>query len=373
LNKALIISVKAGYGHHSTGKAMLECLRGMNIECEMLDMFGYINHRLNDSVNNGYLLSTKYTPAAFGKVYSTLDKKEEPRKKYSMVSVLSNMVSIKLKEYIEEYNPDAIITTHSFASMVISYLRHKGRISCKHIIGIVTDFTIHPFWESTSLDYYVVADALLTHQINKKGIPSEKVLPFGIPIRECFSRKISRAEAREQLALKDKKTVLFIMGSMGFGDIEKSIQEIDKVEDDFQVICICGNNKGMKKELDKMKEQNRFAKDIIIYGFVNNVDVLMDAADIVITKPGGLTTSETLAKQIPLILMNPIPGQEDRNMEFLVNNGAAVMVTDTFPVDEAIYNLMKYEWRRDILKQSAERIGKPFSTQMLCNFMTEKF
>ncbi|MCH5185873.1 MAG: glycosyltransferase [Oscillospiraceae bacterium] len=373
MKKVLIVSVKAGYGHHSTAKAVIECFEKKGIECCMLDMFEYINHRLNNSVNKGYLLSTKYTPDAFGKVYSKLDKKDEKYEKYSMVSILSNMVSHKLREYTDEYNPDVIITTHSFASMVMSYMRENDKISCKHIIGIVTDFTIHPFWESTSLDYYVTADELLTHQAVKKGIPPHKILPFGIPVRANFSKKIPRDTARRQLGLSDKQTILFIMGSMGFGNIEKSVQSIDKAYGDFQILCVCGNNKKMKKELEKMCGENAFTKEIRIYGFVSNVDVMMDASNVVITKPGGLTTSEVLAKGLPLILMNPIPGQEDRNMEFLVNNGAAMMVTETFPVDEALYSLTESNRRRDILIKCAEYLGKPNAAENLCNFIINEF
>ena len=373
MSKVLIVSVKAGYGHHSTAKAVVERFEKKGVECKMLDMFEYINHRLNTSVNKGYLLSTKYTPAAFGKVYSTLDKKEDKYEKYSPTSILSNMVSLKLKEYINDYNPDVILATHSFASMVMSYMREKEKISCKCIIGIVTDFTIHPFWESTVLDYYVTADELLTHQICKKGIPADKVKPFGIPVRDVFSTKIPYSDARTSLGIADKKTILFILGSMGFGDIEKSIAAVDKVDGDFQILCVCGNNKKMKKELDKMCSENIFSKDIKVYGFVDNVDVMMDAADIIITKPGGLTTSEALAKNVPIVIMNPIPGQENRNMEFLVNNGAAVMVTETFPIDEALYNLMHSSWRTDALKQNAEHIRKPNASEDLCNFIIENY
>lgn len=373
MKKVLIVSVKAGYGHHSTAKALTEMFKKKGVDCYMLDMFEYINHRLNNSVNKGYLLSTKYTPDAFGKVYSRLDKKDEKYEKYSMVSVLSNMVSHKLREYIKGYDPDTIIATHSFSGMVMSYMREKGWISCRQIIGIVTDFTIHPFWESTSLDYYVIADSLLTNQIEKKGISSHKILPFGIPVRENFSKRTAQSDARKKLGIKNMNTILFIMGSMGFGDIEKSVRSIDKVKKDFQILCVCGNNKKIKKELDKMCNENIFTKNVIVYGFVNNVDVMMDAADIIITKPGGLTTSEALAKNIPLILTNPIPGQEDRNMEFLVNNGVAVMVTETFPVDEAIYNLMESKWRCNVMKECADHIGKPNATADLCNFIINSF
>lgn len=364
MKKALIVSIKAGYGHHSTGKAIMDYLSGKGIHCEMLDTFEYINPILGESIQDGYLLTTKYLPEAFGKVYSTLDKKETKYNKYSLVAILSNIVSHKLKEYVMDYNPDIIIGTHSYACMVMTYLHEKGYVSCP-TIGIITDFTVHPFWESTDLDYYVTASELLNTQMVRKGISKDKIMPWGIPIKSKFSTKISQKSAREQLGVKDKKTILVMMGSMGFGNVADKLKSIDGMAGDFQIMCVCGNNDKMKKELDR----EYWKKDVYTYGFVDNVELMMDAAECIITKPGGLTSSEALAKQLPIILMNPIPGQEDRNMEFLVNNGAAVMVTDTFPLEEAVECVMNNEWRMDLLKKSVAHIGKPDSTKQLGDFV----
>ena len=365
--KALIISVKAGYGHHSTGQALIDYLEQKGFTCTMLDTFEYINPILGDSISDGYLFSTKYLPEAYGKVYGMFSKREEHYDKYSLVSVLSKIVSHKLKDFITAFGPDVVIGTHSYACMLMTFMKEKGHIQCP-TYGICTDFTVHPFWESTDIDYYVTPDALLNNQMNRKGIPTEKILPFGIPIKQQFAQKMPKQEARAQLGIEDKMTILVMMGSMGFGNLEKQMESIDQLKGDFQVLCVCGNNAKGKKQIDK----HQWQKNIITYGFINNVDVLMDASDLIITKPGGLTTSEFLAKRLPAIIMNPIPGQEDRNMEFLVNSGAAVMVTDTFPVDEALYELLNNEWRMELLQKSVEKLGKPHSTEHLCEFIIEE-
>ncbi|MDD6213803.1 MAG: glycosyltransferase [Firmicutes bacterium] len=362
--KVLIISVKAGFGHHSTAQAMIDCFRNKNVECEMLDTFEYINPVLADSIDNGYLFSTKYIPEIYGKAYSKLDKHDEKYEKFSPIAVLSKIVSHKLKEYVCEYNPDAIIGTHSYACMLMTYMREKKIVSCP-LIGIVTDFTVHPFWESTDLDYYVTADSLLDNQMKKKGISREKILPLGIPIKPKFSKKMSKEEARSVLRIDNRTTILLMMGSMGFGNIFKELRAIDELDIDFQVLCVCGKNEKMYKEI----ESHIWKKTVIPFGFVNNVDVMMDASDCIITKPGGLTTSELLAKQLPAIIMNPIPGQEDRNMEFLVNNGAAIMVTETFGIDEALFEILKNPWRLELLRSSVAHLGKPDSTRDLCDFI----
>ena len=362
--KVLLISVKAGYGHHSTAQAIIDCLSERGIECSMLDTFDYINTVLCESIDKGYMFATKNFPEAYGRAYSFLDRRVERYKPSSPIALLSKIVSHKLKDYIKDFAPDIIIGTHSYACMVMTYLKEKGDITCP-TIGIVTDFTVHPFWESTNVDYYVTADSLLDNQMKKKGISQEKILPFGIPIKNKFRNKIPKEEARRLLKLDNKKTVLIMMGSMGFGNLEKQLESIDSLDMDFQVLCVCGKNEKMKKEIDR----HIWNKKIITYGFVDNVDVLMDASDCIITKPGGLTTSELLAKRLPAIIMNPIPGQEDRNMDFLVNNGAAIMANDIFGVDEALFEIFSHKWRLRLLKLSVTRLGKPHSTIKLCDFM----
>lgn len=362
--KVLIMSVKAGYGHHSTANALKEYFEEKGVICEMLDTFEYINHALADSIDNGYLFSTKYIPKIYGKAYDMMDKRDEKYDKRSLISVLSKLVSYKLKDFIKAYNPDVIIGTHSYACMVMTYLREEKIISCK-LIGIITDFTVHPFWESTDLDYYVTADRLLDNQMHKKGIDKEKILPFGIPIKRNFTQKISKTEARGKLGLEEKTTILIMMGSMGFGNMLKEIEEIDKLSLDFQIICVCGRNKKMYKEISG----KNWNKKILLFGFADNVDVLMDASDCIITKPGGLTTSEFLAKELPAVIMNPIRGQEDRNTEFLVNNGAAIMVTKTFGLDEALFEIFNNTWRLDVMNESVKHLGKPNSTKNLCEFI----
>lgn len=355
--RILLMSVKAGYGHHSTAEATMKYFEERGHTCEMLDMFTYISKKLGDTIQNAYLLSTKYLSKAYGKVYDKLNKEEEPYDKISITALISNAVTKKLIEFVQAFNPDIIIGTHSFACVVMTILREKGIISCP-LIGIVTDFTVHPFWESTELDRYVIPDRLLSYQMNKKGIPTDKLLPIGIPVKKAFSVKMDKQEARERLGIADKKTLLVMMGSMGYGNIKEALTEIDSFEADFQVIIVCGSNEKLKSFVD----ETEWTKDVRSYGFVNNVDVLMDASDIILTKPGGLTTSEAFAKGLPLIAMNPIPGQEDKNMAFLVNNGAAVAVNDEYTVSEALHQLMTEEWRVEIMRESVRHIGKPNAT-----------
>ena len=365
--RILLMSVRAGYGHHSTGLAMKDCLNANGIECEMLDTLEYISRFLGDGVQEGYLLATKHLKEAYGKVYDTFDKRDEPTKSYSPEAMISKFLSKKLEKYMTDYNPDFVIGTHSYAAVLMSILKKRGILNCP-TFGIVTDFTIHPFWESTNLDYYVLPDGLLTASAQRKGIAESKLLPFGIPIKQQFSYKGDKAATKEKLGLSEKPVLLIMMGSMGFGDITDVIGICDRYEYDYQIVVICGNNEKAKAAI----ENQVWKKEVHCLGFTNNVDEYMDASDVIITKPGGLTTSEAMAKKLPLILMNPIPGQEERNMEFLVNSGAAMMISRTFPLENALYQFFEAPWRSELMVKAVENIGKPDSTQRLYDFIKSK-
>lgn len=365
--KILLMSVRAGYGHHSAAKAIIDKFQKHGHDCDMLDIFDYINPHLGNTIQDGYLISTKYLSDIYGKVYGQMAEKDTPYKKYSITAILSKLVSKKLRAYVELFKPDLVIGTHSYAGVVMSILKNDGAINCP-TIGIVTDFTVHPFWESTLLDYYVIPDKRLTYEMVKKGISKDKVLPIGIPVRDAFETKTDQQKARAALDLADKKTILVMMGSMGYGNIKKPLIAIDETDEDFQVLCICGSNARMKRAISKYP----WHKDIFAYGFTEDIDLMMDASDIIVSKPGGLTTSEAFAKGLPMIIMNPIPGQEDKNMMFLLNNGAVATVNQTYTMTDVIHQLFGFPERLEELKTCAKRLGKPSSTQELYEFCENK-
>ena len=242
----------------------------------------------------------------------------------------------------------------------------KSLIDVKSV-GIITDFTIHPHWcKLYSMDYFVTASQLLDYQAIKKGIPKEKILPFGIPIDEKFSNVIEKNFAKKELGLdENKSTILVMSGSMGYGKIDKLVKKIDTMTEEFQIIVVCGNSIKNKKNLEKYK----FAHDIYIYGYVDNIDVMMSASELIITKPGGLTSCEVLCKKLPMIMINPIPGQEERNVDFLLNNGCAMYATKTFPIDEAFYQMYINKEKFDNMKKNIDLIRKPNATKDVCEFL----
>jgi len=362
--KVLFLSVTAGQGHHQAARAAMESLAKHKAECLMLDTFEYINPVLSESIARGYLISTKFTPKVYGRIYRMAESIEKNNAKISVSKLISSILSKKLITFLREYNADVLVCTHIFSAQIVSQLQATGLIKSK-TIGIVTDFTMHPFWEDTCLDYYITASPQLTYQAMKKGIPPEKVKATGIPIFEKFAVKNNKSDARRNLSLDDKTTVLVMSGSMGYGNVTDSIRQLDGLKMDLQIISVCGNNKMLKRKIDNLQT----CKKVFSYGFVDNVDELMDASDCIVTKPGGLTVSESMAKCLPMLLVNPIPGQEDRNAEFLLNNGLAMKVSDRFPVDETVYQLLCDGWRRSHIEAMMSEAGKPDSSRQLAELI----
>jgi processive 1,2-diacylglycerol beta-glucosyltransferase len=361
--KVLLLSIKAGYGHHSTAKAIMDCFEENGHTCSMLDVFEHVNGHLGNLVQSGYLMSTKYAQGIYNKTYSRLAKKDKPYSMHSPVSYVSSFISRKIEDYVTDFAPDLIIATHSYAAVCATILKNKGIADCPSI-GIVTDFTVHPFWESTSLDYYVVPDKLIMNEMQRKGIAAEKLLPLGIPVKKKFSQKTDTHQARKALGIEDMPTILIMMGSMGYGNIKDIISEIDGSPYEFQILCVCGSNKKIKKAVDGFN----WNKKVYSYGFVDNVDVMMDASDFLISKPGGLTSSEALAKELPMIVMNPIPGHEVRNLDFLVNNGAAIRVDSVYSISNALNLMFNCPWRLELMRESVKQLSKPNAAADLYDF-----
>lgn len=271
----------------------------------------------------------------------------------------------KMRRYICEFDPDVIICTHCLAGILVDIIKQRYQTHAE-TIGILTDFAFHPYWEEMlHFDYIVTPSERLNMRTRKKGFRDEQILPFGIPIDPKFSSSIPKEDARERIGIdRDKRTVLLMSGSMGYGNITETVESLDRMEQDFQIIAVCGNNASVKEKLDGMKTKKR----MIVYGYTNEIELLMDASDCIVTKPGGLTTSEALAKLLPMVIVNPIPGQEERNTQFLLNNGAAMAVNDLMTVDEVLYILFSSQGRIDGIREAMRELSKPDSTKEICDF-----
>ena len=365
--RILILSVTAGEGHNSTAKAMRSYFAEQGVECDILDTYGYVSPTLSQSLNRAYLWASDKARGAYKIGYSLAEKLPPHKTEFSPAQLVNLPVTLEIRDYIALNRPNAVIFTHPFAGMILDDLKRRGDIVMP-TVGILTDFTFHPFWEDcTGCDYVITPSRALRHQAFRKGFREEQLRDFGIPIHPKFARSVPKEEARLEFDLDPHRhTVLLMGGSMGYGNLGAVIEQLDRAAGDaLQIIAVCGNNARAKEELERMETRCR----LIPLGFVNYVDRLMDAADCIVTKPGGLTTSEALAKSLPMIIVNPIPGQEARNAEFLLNSGTAMAAGDRCSADELVLRLLEEPHRMEAMRLCMEDLRHPDSTKNVCEFV----
>lgn len=370
--KILILSVTAGEGHNSTAKALKEEFERMGTECTVLDTFQYISPPLAKFLSEGYLLVTEKARHAYKVGYRLAEKRRGSEK--AVTHLVDMAFAGDIMDFINSDDYGVILFTHPFAGMILDYLKETRMLSLP-TVGILTDFTFHPYWEDCTRNDYVItpAEGVLLQGL-RKGFRPEQILPYGIPIRPDFLTNTPKAQAREKLGLApDTTTILIMGGSMGYGNLGQTVEQIDAISygQDFQMVVVCGNNGEVKAEIDGLTEAGKLRHRVLTTGFVNYVSLLMDAADCIVTKPGGLTTSESLTKGLPMVIVNPIPGQEQRNTEFLLNNGAACAASKTCPIDECLYQLLTSPARLDAMGQCVRALSKTGATERVCRFVLE--
>lgn len=350
--KALILTVSTGGGHNSAALAVHEEFKSRGVECATLDVCYHVSEILGFTVSKGYLLSVD----ALAKSYSTVYKHLEKRKKRTFSPIVGSfsLLAARLLGFVSDFAPDVIVCTHVFAALAVKHLRSRYKISAK-TVGIVTDFTVHPFWEEvTELDYLVIPSKRLEFQCLKKGFSKEQLLPYGIPLKKAMQTNIPKEEARKTLGLYPDKPVITVMGgSMGYGGIAETVKKIDKLSKCFQIIAVCGSSEREYKELCNTKTQHRTLR----FSYTDKIPLILDATDCLITKPGGLSVSEALAKGVPMILTNPIPGHEERNETFITNLGAAVRTTNQTEADEVLWQLLSDGEQLDVMSRFAKANG----------------
>ena len=365
--RILILSVTAGQGHNRTAKGIADAAAARGHQCRIVDTFEYVSPAMGELVDEGYRLSIAFTPRAFGRAFRSFEKAEQEfasiLKAYKGVAT---RMSYELEEVYKEFQPDAVVCTMSFAAQIASAIYERGVCRAPRV-GIVTDYTLHPFWAGTNLDALVSPSEQLTESFVSKGIDRAIIRPVGIPILPAFNETIERQAACDILGIDNMPTVLLMGGSMGHGDIEKAVESMDQTPALFQILAVCGSNKRMYNRLNAMQTR----KPMRVYGFTDQVPVMMSAADMIVTKPGGLTVSEAIAKRLPMVLINPIPGQEDRNMDFLTNHGKAMRANKTLSVGEVTGQLMMSQVRRELMSKAQEAFGKPNATMDVCAIVEE--
>lgn len=311
--KILILSCDTGEGHNAAGRAIREAAVLCGHQADMTDMFLLSGKRTSRAVGGAYVGTVKHAPHLFGLIYK-LGMLISSSHRKSPVYYANALLAKKLDSYIEEHGYDAVITPHLYPAETLTCLRKHGRLKIP-AAAVGTDYTCIPFWEDTNLDYYFIPHEDLIPVYTKRGIPAEKLLPYGIPVSQSFIQETDRAAARIKCHLPADVPIYLVMsGSMGFGKLAVFAAELAlRCKNGEHIIIICGNNEKIRKILSK---EFHFNKRVHVLGYTNRVSLYMDACDIIFTKPGGLTSTEALVKKIPIVHTAPIPGCETANRNF---------------------------------------------------------
>lgn len=322
--KVLILSCNTGEGHNAAGHALEEELERRGHQVHMLDIMLLAGRRVSRLVGGGYVGIVKHTPRFFHLLYRAGEKISSANRK-SPVYYANALLAKRLRAYLDEHGFDIIVTPHLFPAETLTCLKRKGELK-QRVVAVSTDYTCIPFWEETACDYYVIPHADLATEYAQKGIPAERLRPYGIPVRAPFLVQKSKRQARLDCGLPETGALYLIMsGSMGFGKMAvftaMLAAQMTKQE---QAVVICGTNRKMELVL---KTQFKERRNIHIIGYTDQVADYMAACDVVFTKPGGLTTSEAAVKRVPIVHTSPIPGCESRNLLFFTERGMSVSGT----------------------------------------------
>lgn len=402
--RVLILSATTGGGHMRAANALKDFISKKDPDAviEIADTIECISPFINKAVTGGYLYMVRKTPMVYGTVYKTVDKNKPITK---TVEFTTSALSGKLLPLIREFNPDIVVTTHPLAAEIITAIKKHGLINLP-IVNIVTDFAIHQAYISDGVDAYIVSSReMVDEMVDKRGVERVRLYPYGIPIKNEFFKQIDLKSAFESEGLDQSlPTILVMAGSFGVTDVLKIYHKIVKSPVDFQVIVITGKNEKLYDTFDKylrklsinnallesdlaeseiweIKQSSRlkrltsrhkkpFKPTKLIY-YTNEVEKYMQMADMIVTKPGGLTVSEAIATGLPLGIFKAIPGQEEQNADYLVEKNMAVRLEKNNNCTRTITDLLEHPEKLEKMRKAVKQSSKGNSSENIYLLMLD--
>lgn len=373
--KILIFYASYGGGHLSAARSISQFFEKNypDFQVKMVDCMKYINTGVEKITTDSYKIMAKSAPWAWGEIYKLSEKGA-----ISHISNFSNKImSLKLNTLFKEFSPDIVISTHPFSTQMTSILKHQGKISCK-LASVMTDFSSHNQWlvGHEYIDYIFVSHEGMKNEIIARGVDSSKIYATGIPLANRFLEHFDKEKIKASFNLNsDKRTILFFGGGefgLGKDQTLKILKAfISNLPSDYQMVVISGKNEKMKNKFDSLVDETDSRNNVQVYGYTNHVPELMSVSDLVVTKPGGLTITESLASGLPIVVINPIPGQEVENAEFLERAGVAVWIRKYDSPEESIKKLFSDPMRLRHMKVNSKLMAKKNSTRDICNIIIE--
>lgn len=396
--KVLIMSASTGGGHNRAARAIKEelikkTIGGEFIECKIIDSLKLVNTTMDKIISRGYEKSAIYTPNAYGKVYRFSETGLASKNEFKG-NMITTFMAKRFRKLLLDERPDLIIGTHPFPMIALSTLkkqcithsnsvfltsfndnfnRHFNSEYFPKLISVLTDYTTHSTWIQNELDYYIVGHEYVSELLVSEGVDCDKIKPLGIPVEKSFLKHRSREAVLSELGFDPEKlTVLLMGGSFGAGNIKETFEEMLDIDRDFQILVITGRNESLKEKLSKKLESHPTDKIVHILGFTNQMNDILASIDILVTKPGGLTTTEALLKDVPMIVPYYIPGQEEENLDFLCNCGSALRTTKKYTLSVLLKVIIDDPSRLELLKKNIKSIRKFNSSQNIANLIEEE-
>lgn len=344
------------------------------VEIESIDCIEYINKYINKISTEAYKEMAKKTPHLWEKIYT----KSNDGTLAKLSTTSNKIMAIKLKNLIKKEKPDLIISTHPFSSQMCAYLKKKNKISCK-LATIMTDFHIHNQWLYLPefIDYFFVSNSNMKQDMINQNIPENKIFVTGIPVSQRFQENFDLDDIYDEFWLdKNKFTILFFGGGefgLGRDTAYMTLKAIIRLLRDVQVVVVSGKNKKMNKNFNELVDKTNSTDRIKVLEYTEKIPELMSISDCVVTKAGGLTITESLTSHLPIIIINPIPGQEEENAEFLVNSGCSIWIKKDDNIARIIKNIYRHPEILEKMKKSSISLAKPNATKEICDILLAEF
>ena len=363
---ALILSCSTGGGHNAAGRAIMEELESRGHHVKMLDPYALTGGNLERIVGNGYIKVAQNTPRLFGAAYK-LGEEYRRLPIHSPVYTLNKLMRKRMQAYLQEHHFDVVFMPHVFPGEILTGMKNRG-IALPETIFISTDYACIPFTEETDCDYYIIPAKELKQDYIRRGIPEEKLIPAGIPVRRAFRETMTREEAAAELGLdKDKRYILLSGGSIGAGMIGETINVLSRylrTHPDHRLIAICGSN---GKLMEKLRAEYGGNSQIMLITSTDRMAQYMKLCDAFLSKPGGLSSTEAAVSGTPLIHISPIPGCETLNMSFFERCGMCIAVGRNIEqIPEAIERLQSENFTARMIENQRAHIN-PNAAAEICD------
>lgn len=358
--RVLILTASSGAGHNAAARAIERAIaaRGGDTEVSVVDSLDFTSALFRKIYNNLYIDLVNRAPGVLGWVYDRTDK---PWKNEKRRLAIDKFNARRLLKLLHQSRADITICTHFLPGELLSWLHAKGCVSSAPSI-VITDFDAHAMWLTRDAGRFFVAIDETREHLARLGIDPSKVTVSGIPIDPEFAvPKDAVAMRRKHGLAPDKFTIMISAGGMGVGPVEKLVPELLKMESPAQLAVICGKSQDLKNKMDRLAASvpARSPVSLIPVGFTREMNEYMAAADLLVGKPGGLTTSEALSRSLPMFIVNPIPGQEERNSDHLLEEGAAVRCNNLPVLPWKLQQLMHNPEKLQKMRAAAGRLGRP--------------